>query len=121
AIGGTKKWWLEQFIGPRGLVPPELFEVVLGILDAGEMPEGKEALTAVLMDFDLPDTNGLMEALRGRPQEFEELGPVVDAINFNWIQERTCSPGEWVAHAVIGVMKDKVFGHTANLSRSEEH
>jgi len=116
AIGGTKKWWLEQFVGPRGLVPAELFEVVVDILDAGEMPEGKEVLTAVLMEFDLLETNGLLAALRSRPGEFEECAPVADAINFHWIQERRCSPGEWVAHAVIGVMKDRVFGHSANLS-----
>jgi hypothetical protein len=116
AIGGTKKWWLEQFVGPRGLVPPELFEVIADILDQGEMPEGKEALTAVLMDFDLPETSGLLAALRSRPGEFEECAPVADAYNFQWIRERTCSPGEYVPHAVIGVMKDKVFGHTANLS-----
>ncbi|HEV8605338.1 MAG TPA: hypothetical protein VGQ99_08235 [Tepidisphaeraceae bacterium] len=115
-IGGTKKWWLQQFIGSGGLVPEGLFEVIAKILEAGEMPEGKEALTAVSMEFDLAATDRLIDALRGRPGEFEEFNPVPEAVSFHWMRERTGVPGEWAAHALIGVMKGEVFGHTANLS-----
>jgi hypothetical protein len=120
AMGGTKKWWLEQFIGPSGLVSAELFEVVAEILEGAQMPEGKEALTAVSMEFELVETDRLIEVLRGRPQEFEEFAAVPDAVSFHWIRERINAPGEWVAHALLGVMKGEVFAHTANLSMASK-
>ena len=116
-IGGTKNWWLQQFAEPGGLVPSDLFEVIANILDGSEMPEGKEAVTAVTMSFDLPERDQLIEALRARPGEFEELAAVGESASFHWVRERTQAPGEWATHGLIAVvMNGEVFGHTANLS-----
>jgi len=113
-IGGTKRWWAEQFV--QDLVPLGLLQTATHIFELGENPRGKEVAVAVSMVFDVPDSNAVVKTMRNRPEDFTEIQGSSRALTFHWIRERKWVVGERVPHALIGIRKREMFGQVGTLS-----
>ncbi len=83
-LSGTQNWWLQQFIGPDGLVPPKLLEVIEDNPVPDDLPEGKEILIFSTINFDLSDPQAALEHLRGAAPEFTEVEPDGATTCFDW-------------------------------------
>jgi len=113
-MAGTKNWWLEQFV--HQMMPWKLHEFAMEVLDAAETPSDKEIAVAVWMEFDLEDTDQLLETCRSNPDDFRKTEGLDGVANFAWIMERRYPPYNRVPHFLIGIVPGKVLGHAPSLS-----
>ena len=61
---GTPEDWLRQFVGPGGLVPPELMANIAKTVLPEDLPEGKECALLTRMSFALADASSAVKKLQ---------------------------------------------------------
>ncbi|HWP39639.1 MAG TPA: hypothetical protein VNL70_01850, partial [Tepidisphaeraceae bacterium] len=77
-----------QLIGPDGLVPSRLIEVIRANEPTHELPDDKEIVILTKMTFDLSDRSAALEILRAAAPEFTSEGTDESGVEwFDWSRE----------------------------------
>lgn len=104
---GNRQQWLERLIGPNGLTPRGLVEVIRNNPQPEDLPEGREIAIFTEMSFHIEDEREVFAELRKHEPDFKYCGREGDEKHFDWTREYP--PDHWSPLASLGGRQ--ILGH----------